>query len=84
MTKERARFQKMRRLATGLLVVMACAYFLSRSLEEGASAWAWVRAFSEAAMVGALADWFAVTALFRHPLGLPTVSYTHLTLPTKA
>jgi len=71
MTKERARFQKMSRLATGLLVVMACAYFLSRSLEEGASAWAWVRAFSEAAMVGALADWFAVTALFRHPLGLP-------------
>ena len=34
-------------------------------------AWAWVRAFAEAAMVGALADWFAVTALFRHPLGLP-------------
>ena len=31
----------------------------------------WVRAFAEAAMVGGLADWFAVTALFRHPLGLP-------------
>ena len=33
--------------------------------------WLWVRAFSEAALVGGLADWFAVTALFRHPLGLP-------------
>jgi len=33
--------------------------------------WPWVRAFAEAAMVGGLADWFAVTALFRHPLGLP-------------
>ncbi len=34
-------------------------------------AWGYVNAASEAAMVGALADWFAVTALFRHPLGLP-------------
>lgn len=34
-------------------------------------AWAWVAAFAEAAAIGALADWFAVVALFRHPLGLP-------------
>lgn len=61
----------MRRLATGLLVVMACLYVLARSLEDSAAFWPWLRAFSEAAMVGALADWFAVTALFRHPLGLP-------------
>jgi uncharacterized membrane-anchored protein YjiN (DUF445 family) len=31
----------------------------------------WVQAFSEAALVGGLADWFAVTALFRHPMGIP-------------
>ncbi len=62
---------KMRRLATGLLVVMACLYVLARTLEGSGAFWPWLRAFSEAAMVGALADWFAVTALFRHPLGLP-------------
>ena len=37
----------------------------------GQGGWAWLRAFSEAAAVGAIADWFAVVALFRHPLGLP-------------
>lgn len=61
----------MRRIATGLLVLMVFTYGISRSLEDGANGWVWVRAFAEAAMVGALADWFAVTALFRHPLGLP-------------
>ena len=61
----------MRLIATGLLVAMA-ALFVAASL--GADRWPWllyVRAFSEASMVGGLADWFAVTALFRHPLGLP-------------
>ena len=67
----REKLNRMRLLATGLLVLMVVTYGISRSLEETMSAWAWVRAFSEAAMVGALADWFAVTALFRHPLGLP-------------
>lgn len=38
---------------------------------RGGGAWEWVSAFAEAAMVGALADWFAVVALFRHPLGVP-------------
>jgi len=61
----------MRRLASGLLVAMA-AVFLGAS--AGLRHWTWlayVRAFAEAAMVGACADWFAVTALFRRPLGLP-------------
>lgn len=62
---------KMRRIATGLLVVMIVLYVLARSLEGQGSFWPWLRAFSEAATVGALADWFAVTALFRHPLGIP-------------
>ena len=39
--------------------------------QKGTGAWEWIAAFSEAAMVGALADWFAVVALFRHPLGVP-------------
>jgi uncharacterized membrane-anchored protein YjiN (DUF445 family) len=61
----------MRIVATGLLVVMAAIYALASSLERGDNIWGFVRAFAEAAMVGGLADWFAVTALFRHPLGLP-------------
>lgn len=46
-------------------------YVLARTLEGQGAFWPWLRAFAEAATVGALADWFAVTALFRHPLGLP-------------
>jgi len=61
----------MRIAATGLLVLMAATYALARQLEQGGNAWGFVRAFCEAAMVGGLADWFAVTALFRRPLGLP-------------
>ena len=54
----------------------AALYLAVRALEPvagawGGPAWGYVRAFAEAAMVGGLADWFAVTALFRHPLGLP-------------
>ncbi|HEX8444988.1 MAG TPA: DUF445 domain-containing protein [Sphingomonas sp.] len=61
----------MRIVATGLLVSMAALYGLTRWLEPQHAGWGYVRAFAEAAMVGGLADWFAVTALFRHPLGLP-------------
>jgi uncharacterized membrane-anchored protein YjiN (DUF445 family) len=61
----------MRTIATGLLVVMAAIFVLARHFEPIHPAWSFVRAFAEAAMVGGLADWFAVTALFRHPLGLP-------------
>ena len=64
-------FVRMRRLATGLLVVVSVAYVVVRSTTDGHGAWGFARAFFEAAMVGALADWFAVTALFRRPLGLP-------------
>jgi len=65
----------MRIIATSLLVAMAALFALARSqigqASGLASPWPWLLAFSEAAMVGGLADWFAVTALFRHPLGLP-------------
>jgi uncharacterized membrane-anchored protein YjiN (DUF445 family) len=61
----------MRRVATGLLVLMAGLFVIARSQLGTHPAWEWVLSFTEAAMVGGLADWFAVTALFRHPLGLP-------------
>ena len=61
----------MRVVATGLLVLMAALYLGARTMEPVHPAWGFVRAFAEAAMVGGLADWFAVTALFRHPLGIP-------------
>ncbi|MEG3146551.1 DUF445 domain-containing protein [Sphingomonas sp. RT2P30] len=63
--------QRMRWVATGLLVAMAATYLVTRALADRHPAFGFVRAFAEAAMVGGLADWFAVTALFRHPLGLP-------------
>ena len=61
----------MRIIATGTLVVMAAIFLVANSLDEIHPGWGFVKAFAEAAMVGGLADWFAVTALFRHPLGLP-------------
>ncbi len=61
----------MKAAATGLLVVMAVVFVAARAFEPGYPQLGWVKAFAEAAMVGGLADWFAVTALFRHPLGLP-------------
>ena len=61
----------MKVIATGLLVVMAAVFVAARAVEHAYPAASWVKAFAEAAMVGGLADWFAVTALFRHPLGLP-------------
>ena len=63
--------QGMKAAATGLLVVMAGVFVGARALEPQYPWLSYVKAFAEAAMVGGLADWFAVTALFRHPLGLP-------------
>ena len=70
---ERARdLTRMKRLATGLFLVAAAVFLACVLLGEDAGAWVgYVRATAEASMVGALADWFAVTALFRHPLRLP-------------
>jgi uncharacterized membrane-anchored protein YjiN (DUF445 family) len=61
----------MKAAATGLLVAMAVVFGITRALEPEYPWLAYLKAFAEAAMVGGLADWFAVTALFRHPLGLP-------------
>jgi uncharacterized membrane-anchored protein YjiN (DUF445 family) len=61
----------MRIIATGTLVAMAAIFLAADRYDEAWPALGFVKAFAEAAMVGGLADWFAVTALFRRPLGLP-------------
>ncbi len=67
--KQRA-LRRMKAVALGLLLLAAVIYVVTEL--DGGDGWVgYVRAFAEAAMVGALADWFAVTALFRHPLGIP-------------
>src|SRR5690348_12921701 len=63
--------QGMKTVATGLLVVMAGVFASARAFEAQYPWLSYLKSFAEAAMVGGLADWFAVTALFRHPLGLP-------------
>ena len=64
-------FHRMRAAATLLLAAMAGLFVWARWLAPPLEIVPWLRAFAEAAMVGGLADWFAVTALFRRPLGLP-------------
>ncbi|WP_233101867.1 DUF445 domain-containing protein [Variovorax sp. IB41] len=66
-----AALQRMKRVALGLLCAAALLYAVASALHAQHPAWGYVAAFAEAAMVGAIADWFAVVALFRHPLGLP-------------
>lgn len=68
--ERRAGLISMKRTATALLIAMAVIFCVSFSLQDEFPWLAWVRAASEGGMVGAIADWFAVTALFRHPLGL--------------
>jgi uncharacterized membrane-anchored protein YjiN (DUF445 family) len=61
----------MKRIAFSLLCAAAALYALASAMHDVHPAWDYVAAFAEAAMIGAIADWFAVVALFRHPLGLP-------------
>jgi uncharacterized membrane-anchored protein YjiN (DUF445 family) len=64
--------RRMKRVAAGFLAAATGLYALARWQQTHGAEWAqYLGAAAEAAMVGALADWFAVTALFRHPLGLP-------------
>lgn len=75
--------RRMKTTATGLLLLVALVYVLATwAKNEGVGGWpGYVAAAAEAGMVGALADWFAVTALFRRPLGLP-IPHTAI-IPTK-
>ena len=63
--------KRMKKIATSLLIIMSIIYIITISVKLPYWWISYVRAFSEAAMVGALADWFAATALFRKPMGLP-------------
>lgn len=67
----RIRLARMKRTATLMLIAVAILFVVARLYEARFGWLGWIRAFAEAAMVGGIADWFAVTALFRHPLGIP-------------
>ncbi|WP_435746402.1 DUF445 domain-containing protein [Microbacterium sp. PMB16] len=70
--QERLRaLRRMKAVALGALVFMAVAFVVAFAFQERMGWLGYVRAAAEGGMVGALADWFAVTALFRRPLGLP-------------
>ncbi|MGB6053719.1 MAG: DUF445 family protein, partial [Burkholderiaceae bacterium] len=73
---KRRRLRRMQWLANGLLLLVAAVFVLATRFQYAHPAWPYVAAFAEAAMVGALADWFAVVALFRHPLGLSFIPHT--------
>jgi len=63
--------RRMKANATGLLLVAATVFVVCVTVGDGHGLWGYVQAAAEASMVGGLADWFAVTALFRHPMGIP-------------
>jgi uncharacterized membrane-anchored protein YjiN (DUF445 family) len=65
------RLDQMKSRATGLLVLATIVFIATRLLEPRYAWLGFIRAMAEAAMIGGLADWFAVTALFRHPMGIP-------------
>lgn len=70
--QKRHDLRRMKRVATSLLIGAAIVFVIAKIVEDDSAAWVgYIRAVAEAAMVGALADWFAVTALFRHPLRIP-------------
>ena len=74
---KQAQLRRHKWYATLLFFIMAIIYVICEAIFKEAP-WAdYVKAFAEAAMVGALADWFAVVALFRHPLGIP-IPHTNL------
>ena len=76
---KRKQLRKYKAFATGLFVLMTVIFIITTILQKNDNShWiGYIRAFSEAAMVGALADWFAVTALFNYPLGLK-IPHTNL------
>ncbi len=70
-THQDRKLARMRAVALGALIFCFCGLIFSRLYEGSHPFFPWMRAFCEAATIGALADWFAVVALFRHPLGIP-------------
>jgi uncharacterized membrane-anchored protein YjiN (DUF445 family) len=73
---KRRRLRHMQWLANALLLLAAVVFALATYFKTSHPVLPYLAAFAEAAMVGALADWFAVVALFRHPLGLRFIPHT--------
>ncbi len=84
-SEKKIQLRNYKMLATGLFLLMAITFIIMTIIQKSTpSHWVgYIRAFSEAAMVGALADWFAVTALFHHPMGLK-IPHTNLIENSKA
>jgi uncharacterized membrane-anchored protein YjiN (DUF445 family) len=78
------KLKRMKLLATGLLVLAGVVYVAARTLEPGRPWLHYVAAAAEAAMIGAIADWFAVVALFHHPLNLRFIPHTAILPRNKA
>src|SRR5680860_1326353 len=70
-SRRATRLSQMKRRANGLLVFAALVFVATHIWGRDEVSWGFVRAAAEAGMVGGVADWFAVTAIFRHPLGIP-------------
>ncbi|HEU5082291.1 MAG TPA: DUF445 domain-containing protein [Acidimicrobiales bacterium] len=69
--ERRRDIRRAKRRATGLLALVTVAFLVAAATTDDAGGTGYLRAGLEAAMVGGLADWFAVVAIFRHPLGIP-------------
>ncbi len=82
--KLRKKLRTMKIIATSLLVFMTLVFIIFRRLEERGLLYSSIAAFAEASMVGALADWFAVVALFKHPLGLRIIPHTAIIAENKS
>jgi uncharacterized membrane-anchored protein YjiN (DUF445 family) len=78
------KLQRMKMLATGLLVLAGIVYVIATALEPDRPWLRYVAAAAEAAMIGAIADWFAVVALFHHPLNLRFIPHTAILPRNKA
>ncbi|WP_024833224.1 DUF445 domain-containing protein [Ruminiclostridium josui] len=82
--KLRKKLIMMKIIATSLLVFMTIVFIIFRGLEGRGLLYSSIAAFAEASMVGALADWFAVVALFKHPLGLRVIPHTAIIANNKS
>ena len=78
------KLKRMKMLATGLLVLAGAVYAAASALEPGRPWLHYVAAAAEAAMIGAIADWFAVVALFHHPFNLRFIPHTAIIPRNKA
>ncbi len=82
--KLRKKLRTMKIIATSLLVFMTLVFIIFKRLQGRGLLFSSIAAFAEASMVGALADWFAVVALFKHPLGLRIIPHTAIIANNKS